>query len=82
MLHCFEWNNVRFFMEKQKFKHRSVIEFLTNEGVAPENIHERSVNECLAGQKALRVASKKWAAEFKTGRNSIEDGLAVDGRLR
>ena len=59
-------------MENQKFKHRAVIKFLTKEGVSPQNIHERLVN-VYQDQSPSYSTVKKWAAEFKRGRDSIED---------
>ena len=59
-------------MENLKFEHRVVIEFLTKEGVSPQNIHERLVN-VYQDQSPLYTTVKKWAAEFKRDRDSIED---------
>ena len=59
-------------MENQKFEHRVVIKFLTKEGVSPQNIHERLVN-VYQDQSPSYSTVKNWAAEFKRGRDSIED---------
>ena len=59
-------------MNFENFEHRSVIKFLTKEGAAPQDIHERLVK--VYGDQAPAYATvKKWAAEFKRGRQSIED---------
>ncbi len=60
-------------MENLKFKHRAVIEFLTKESVSTQNIHERLVKNAFQDQSPSYHAVKKWAAEFKRGRDSIED---------
>ncbi len=59
-------------MENSKFKHRAVIEFLTKEGVSPQNIHERLV-KVYSDQSPSYPTVARWAAEFKRGRDSIED---------
>ncbi len=58
-------------MNFEKFEYRSMIKFLTKEGVAPKDIQQRlvAVYRDLAPSKAT-VA--RWAAEFKRGRRSIE----------
>ncbi len=59
-------------MNFENFEHRSVIKFLTKEGAAPKDIHQRLVN--VYGDLApSKTTVKKWAAEFKRGRESIED---------
>jgi histone-lysine N-methyltransferase SETMAR len=59
-------------MNFENFEHRSVIKFLTKEGAAPKDIHQRLVN--VYGDLApSKTTVKKWAAEFKRGRDSIED---------
>ena len=59
-------------MDFEKFEHRSVIKFLTKEGAAPKDIHQRLIN--VYGDLApSKTTVKKWAAEFKRGRESIED---------
>ena len=59
-------------MNFENFAHRSVIKFLTKEGAALKDIHQNIVNvyRDLAPSKTTVV---KWAAEFKRGRESIED---------
>lgn len=59
-------------MNFENFEHRSVIKFLTREGATPKDIHERLV-KVYGDQAPSKTTVKKWAAEFKHGRESIED---------
>lgn len=53
-------------------KHRAVIEFLTKEDQCPKNIHQRMLR--VYGDSAPSYATvKRWSAEFKRGRQSLED---------
>ena len=57
-----------------KIRYRAVIEFLTLENVPPQQISQ--LNDCCLtyGECAPSYATiKRWAAEFRQGRNSIED---------
>ena len=55
-----------------KIRHRAVIEFLTLENVQPQEIHVRMSN--VYGTEAPSYATvKRWAAEFRRGRISLED---------
>ena len=55
-----------------KFEHRSVIKFLTAEGATPTDILTRM--QQVYQQNAPSYSTvKRWAAEFKRGRRSIED---------
>ena len=57
-------------MEKVRF--RAVIDYLQKKGLAPKAIHEDLVNTY--GENAPSYPMiKKWAAEFKRGRESLED---------
>ncbi len=60
------------FRKMNNLKFRAVIEFLVLEGNQPQEINER-----LDGAYGLSAPSystvKKWAAEFKRGRKSLED---------
>ena len=59
-------------MNFENFEHRAVIKFLTKEGIAPKDIRQRLVN--VYGDHAPPKSTVKWwAAEFKRGRQSIED---------
>ena len=56
----------------ERLEHRSVIKFLVREGSMVKDIHNRLEN--VYGENAPSLATvKKWAAEFKRGRESIED---------
>jgi len=55
-----------------KIRYRTVIEFLTLENVQPQQIHNRMV--VVYGENAPSYATvKRWAAEFRRGRTSLED---------
>jgi len=55
-----------------KIRYRAVIEFLTLENVPPQQIHNRMT--VVYGVCAPSYATvKRWAAEFRQGRNSFED---------
>lgn len=56
----------------ENIKHRAVIEFLTKEDQRPKDIYERMVR--VYGDTAPSYATvKKWSAEFRRGRQSLED---------
>jgi histone-lysine N-methyltransferase SETMAR len=55
-------------------KFRAVIEFLVLEGIQPSEIHERMQNAYTTSTPSYSTV-KKWAAEFKRGRHSLEDDL-------
>ena len=55
-----------------KIRYRAVIEFLTLENVPPQQIHNRMTvvyGECAPSHAMV----KRWAAEFRQGRSSLED---------
>jgi len=55
-----------------KICYRAVIEFLTLENVPPQQIHNRMT--VVYGECAPSYATvKRWAAEFRQGRSSLED---------
>ena len=55
-----------------KFEHRAVIKYLQKKGLTPKQIHE-DMQETLGTSAASYAMIKKWVAEFKRGRESIED---------
>ena len=56
----------------EQLEHRSVIKFLVRENTQVKDIHQRMVR--VYGEDAPSLATvKRWAAEFKRGRESIED---------
>ena len=57
-------------MESQNTEFRAVIKFLTKEGAKAKEIHWRMA-DVYGGPKNSTVA--KWSAEFKCGRDSLED---------
>ena len=64
-------------MNFENFEHRSVIKFLTKVGIALKDIHQSLVN--VYGDRApSKTTVKKLAAEFKRGRESIEDDPPID----
>lgn len=58
--------------ENAKFEHRCVIKFLTAEGSTPTEIFNR-IKNIYQAQAPSYSTVKKWAAEFKRGRSSIDD---------
>jgi len=55
-----------------KFEHRAVIKYLQKKGLTPKKIHE-DMQETLGTSAPSYAMIKKWVAEFKRGRESIED---------
>ena len=55
-----------------KIEHRSVIKFLTLEGESPINIFNR-MQKVYEDSSPSYSTVKKWAAEYKRGRKSLED---------
>jgi transposase len=55
-----------------KIEYRAVIKFFVKEGLTPNEIHSNFVKAY--GDSFLSFSTiKKWAAEFKRGRTSLED---------
>ena len=54
-----------------QIRYRAVIEFLTLENVPPQQIHNRMT--VVYGECASSCMVKRWAAEFRQGRSSLED---------
>ena len=56
----------------EKVESRAVIKYLQKKGLRPKDIHEDMVKTCGKTAPAYPTV-KKWAAEFKRGRQSLED---------
>lgn len=59
-------------MKMDKIWHRGVIKYLQKKGLTPKDIHADMVATLGDDAPALSTV-KKWAAEFKRGRESLED---------
>jgi transposase len=56
-----------------KIKYRAVIKFFVKEGLTPNEIYSKFIK--VYGDSSPSFSTiKKWAAEFKRGRTSLEDG--------
>lgn len=55
-----------------KIEQRAVIKYLFKKGLTPKNIHN-DMTETLGESAPSYTTVKKWVAEFKRGRESIED---------
>jgi transposase len=54
-----------------KIEYRAVIKFFLKEGLSPNEIYSKFIN--IYGDSSPSFATnKKWAAEFKRGRTSLE----------
>ena len=59
-------------MESQNIEFRAVIKFLTKEGAKAKEIHWRMAD--VYGDSSPKYSTvAKWSAEFKRGRDSLED---------
>ena len=59
-------------MESQNIEFRAVIKFLTIEGAKAKEIHRRMAD--VYGDSNLKYSTvAKWSAEFKRGRDFLED---------
>ena len=59
-------------MERQNIEFRAVIKFLTKEGAKAKDIHWRMAD--VYGDSSPKYSTvAKWSAEFKRGRDSLED---------
>ena len=59
-------------MESQNIEFRAVIKFLTKEGAKAKEIHRRMAD--VYGDSSPKYSTvAKWSAEFKCGRDSLED---------
>jgi histone-lysine N-methyltransferase SETMAR len=55
-----------------KIEYRAVIQFFVKEGLTPNEIHSKFIT--VYGDSSPSFSTiKKWAAEFKRGRTSLED---------
>jgi transposase len=54
-----------------KIEYRAVIKFIVKEGLTPNEIHSKIVSVCGDPPPSFSTI-KKWAAEFKRGRTSLE----------
>jgi histone-lysine N-methyltransferase SETMAR len=59
-------------IKMDKIEYRAVIKFFVKEGLTPNEIHSKSIK--VYGDSPPSFSTiKKWAAEFKRGRTSLED---------
>ena len=59
-------------MESQNIEFRAVIKFLTKDGAKAKEIHRRTAD--VYGDSSPKYSTvAKWSAEFKRGRDSLED---------
>ena len=59
-------------MESQNIEFRAVIKFLTKEGAKAKEIHRHMAD--MYGDNSPKYSTvAKWSAEFKHGRDSLED---------
>ena len=66
---------MRHICKMEKLEMRAVIKYFCKKGMPPKEIHEGFM-ETLGKESPSYSTVKKWAAEFKRGRESVED----DGR--
>ena len=59
-------------MESQNIEFRAVIKFLTKEGAKAKEIH-RPMADVYGDSSPKYSTVAKWSAEFKRGRDSLED---------
>ena len=58
-------------LKMDKTEYRAVIKFVVKEGLTPNEIHTKFINVYLDSSPSFSTI-KKWAAEFKRGRTSLE----------
>ena len=56
----------------EKLEIRTVIKYFCKKGMSPKEIHEVFI-ETLGKKSRSYSTMKKWVAEFKRGRESVED---------
>jgi histone-lysine N-methyltransferase SETMAR len=59
-------------LKVDKIEYRAVIKFFVKEGLTPNEIHSKFI-KVFGGSSPSFSTIKKWAAEFKRGRTSLED---------
>ena len=59
-------------LKMDKIKYRAVIKFFVKEGLTPNEIHSKFIKVYGVCSTSFSTI-KKWAAEFKRGRTSLED---------
>ena len=60
-------------MESQNIEFRAVIKFLNKEGAKAKEIHRHMADVYVDSSPKYSTAAK-WSADFKRGRDSVEDG--------
>ena len=71
----FQERRVRHIYKMENLEIRAIIKYFCKKGMPPKEIHEDFM-ETLGKESPSYSTVKKWAAEFKRGRESVED----DGR--
>jgi len=56
-----------------KIEYRAVIKFFVKEGLTPNEIHSKFLKVYGGDSSPSFSTIKKWTAEFKRGRTSLED---------
>ena len=59
-------------LKMDKIEYRAVIKFSVKQGLMPNEIHSKFIKVCGNSSPSFSTI-KKWAAEFKRGRTSLED---------
>jgi len=59
-------------LKRDNIEYRAVIKFFVKEGLTPNEIHSKFI-KVYGGSSPSFSTIKKWAAEFKRGRTSLED---------
>jgi transposase len=59
-------------LKMDKIEYRAVIKFFVKEGLTPKEIHSKFIKVNEDSFPSFSTI-KKWAAEFKRGRTSLED---------
>ena len=59
-------------LKMDKIEYRAVIKFFVKEGLTPNEIHSKFIIVYVDSSPSFSTI-KKWAAEFKRGRTSLED---------